>query len=101
MSRIGFADTEESVKEIEEMAKLPGLVLEGIFTHFARADEKDKSDAVSQLNRYLRFIRLPAGGGDFHSAAPLFQQRRHSGDAGGQYGRGAGGNFHVRHLPLR
>ena len=58
MSRIGFADTEESVKEIEEMAKLPGLVLEGIFTHFARADEKDKSDAVSQLNRYLRFIRL-------------------------------------------
>ena len=58
MSRIGFADTEESVKEIEEMAKLPGLVLEGIFTHFARADEKDKSDAVSQLNRYLRFISL-------------------------------------------
>lgn len=58
MSRIGFADTEESVKEIEEMAKLPGLVLEGIFTHFARADEKDKSDAVSQLNRYLRFIRM-------------------------------------------
>ena len=58
MSRIGFADTEESVKEIEEMAKLPGLVLEGIFTHFARADEKDKSDAVSQLNRYLRFICL-------------------------------------------
>ena len=58
MSRIGYADTEESVKEIEEMAKLPGLVLEGIFTHFARADEKDKSDAVSQLNRYLRFIRL-------------------------------------------
>ena len=58
MSRIGFADTEESVKEIEEMAKLPGLVLEGIFTHFARADEKEKSDAVSQLNRYLRFISL-------------------------------------------
>ena len=33
-------------------------MLEGIFTHFARADEKDKSDAVSQLNRYLRFISL-------------------------------------------
>lgn len=55
MSRIGFADTEESAEIIERIQKLPGIEIEGIFTHFARSDEADKSPAEKQLSRFLRF----------------------------------------------
>ena len=55
MSRIGFPDTEESLEAICQIQKLPGLELEGLFTHFARADEADKTWADRQLARFLRF----------------------------------------------
>lgn len=58
MSRIGFADTPESVEEIKKIAALDHLEIEGMFTHFARADETDKTPAVDQLNRYLTFAEL-------------------------------------------
>ena len=55
MSRIGFADTQESVETIGKISRLPGLRLEGLFTHFARADEADKTWAEEQLRRYQAF----------------------------------------------
>lgn len=55
MTRIGFADEEESIGKIQKIAKLPNLEIEGMFTHFARADEFDKKPAVVQLKRYLDF----------------------------------------------
>lgn len=58
MSRIGFPDRPEAVEEIARIAKLPGIQLEGMFTHFARADEQDKSSARDQLARYLDFVGL-------------------------------------------
>lgn len=58
MSRIGFADTSESVEEIKKIAALDHLEIEGMFTHFARADETDKTPAADQLNRYLAFAEL-------------------------------------------
>ena len=39
MSRIGFADVPESVETIKKIADLPNVEIEGMFTHFARADE--------------------------------------------------------------
>lgn len=57
MTRIGFADTDKAVETITEIAKLPGLEIEGMFTHFARADELDKTDADHQLERYLAFAQ--------------------------------------------
>lgn len=57
MTRIGYADTPESVAEIKRITVLPNLELEGIFTHFARADEYDKAPAVAQLERYQEFCR--------------------------------------------
>ena len=39
MSRIGFADTAESVEAIKRITALPNIRTEGLFTHFARADE--------------------------------------------------------------
>ena len=58
MSRIGFADNQESVEEIKRIAALSNIEIEGMFTHFARADETDKSPAEDQLKRYLAFVEL-------------------------------------------
>ncbi|MGN8800101.1 alanine racemase [Candidatus Merdisoma sp. HCP28S3_D10] len=55
MSRIGFADTEESVKMVCEIGKLPGIILEGLFTHFSKSDETDKTATEKQLARYRAF----------------------------------------------
>ena len=58
MSRIGFADVPESVETIKKIAALPNVEIEGMFTHFARADETDRSPAITQLNHYLAFAEL-------------------------------------------
>lgn len=56
MSRIGFACTEESARQIQEAAQLPGLILEGIFSHFALADSKDKSYVNLQADNFRRML---------------------------------------------
>lgn len=58
MTRIGFADTTKSIETIKQIQMLPNLEIEGIFTHFARADEYDRSPALIQLERYLDFLNL-------------------------------------------
>ena len=57
MSRIGFQCTEEDLDEAEKLAKLPGLDVEGIFTHYAKADYIDKSDAETQYKKFSWFVR--------------------------------------------
>lgn len=57
MSRIGFRHAAQDVPEILEISKMPGIEIEGLFTHFARADEKDKTPAYVQLERYHRFLQ--------------------------------------------
>ncbi|HOA33204.1 MAG TPA: alanine racemase [Clostridiales bacterium] len=52
MSRIGFPPTEESVETIKWINTLPGLFVEGIFSHFALADSKDKTVDKMQLKRF-------------------------------------------------
>ncbi|MBS4980323.1 MAG: alanine racemase [Lachnospiraceae bacterium] len=52
MARLGFPVEESSIEEIKEIAALPNLVLEGVFTHFAKADEKDKTFTEMQLERF-------------------------------------------------
>lgn len=53
MSRLGFMAQEEDIREIEEIAALPGLVMEGMYTHFSKADETDKTFTYQQLEKYL------------------------------------------------
>ena len=55
MSRIGFRDDDTSVETIVRIAKLPNIIIEGLFTHFARADEVSIAPAVRQLERYKAF----------------------------------------------
>ena len=57
MTRIGYADIPESVEEIKKIAELPNREIEGMFTHFARADEYDRSPAMVQLERYQDFSK--------------------------------------------
>lgn len=58
MSRIGFPCTEEAAREIAEAAKLPGVIPEGIFSHFALADSADKSYAYFQRDNFRRMLAL-------------------------------------------
>jgi alanine racemase len=58
MSRIGYQVTEETADIIEKIAKLPNLEIEGIFTHFARADEADKNPTAEQIARFERLIQM-------------------------------------------
>lgn len=53
MSRLGFMVNEESVDEIAKIAALPNLILEGMFTHFSKADEVDKSFTEQQIEKFL------------------------------------------------
>ena len=63
MTRIGYADIPESVEEIKKIAGLPNLEIEGMFTHFSRADEYDRSPAMVQLERYQKFSDLVEAAG--------------------------------------
>ena len=56
MSRIGFACTEDAAAEIAEAAKLPGIYAEGVFSHFALADSKDKSYVNLQAANFRRML---------------------------------------------
>lgn len=58
MSRIGVWPNEESADIVKEIAALPGIELEGMFTHFARADETDKSAALQQLKKFKMFREM-------------------------------------------
>ncbi len=54
MSRLGFSVSEESAEAIARIAGLPGIRMEGLFSHFARADESDKLATIRQLKGYMR-----------------------------------------------
>ena len=55
MSRIGFADTAESILMVKKISGMGHLSIEGVFTHFARADETDKQAAMRQMHRFTDF----------------------------------------------
>ncbi len=56
MSRIGFSATEQSIEEIVKISKLSNLSMEGIFTHFAKADEIDKGATTLQYQRFMEML---------------------------------------------
>ena len=55
MGRIGFLPTEQGLDEIEALSKLPNVDIEAIFTHFATADEADKSYTLDQIEKFNWF----------------------------------------------
>jgi alanine racemase len=56
MNRLGMQDNQETIDSILEMSKLEGLIVEGIFTHFAMADEIDKEYTNKQVKIYKKIV---------------------------------------------
>jgi alanine racemase len=53
MTRVGFMPGYSAVKNVIEISKLPGIIVEGLFTHYASADEKDSSYTYMQFEKYM------------------------------------------------
>lgn len=56
MSRIGFPLTEESAETIKQIADLPFICVEGIFSHFAKADVEEDSLSAEQEKLFDAFL---------------------------------------------
>lgn len=58
MGRIGYRVNEESADEIVEISKLPGIDVNGMFTHFSTADEADKGYTIMQYKKFLKMNEM-------------------------------------------
>lgn len=56
MGRIGITPDEEGLEFVRFLIEHPELEVEGIFTHFAKSDEADKTSANHQLGLFQNFI---------------------------------------------
>lgn len=52
MTRIGFQPNEESIRDIKQIYELENINLEGMYTHFATADELSKEFTNTQVQRF-------------------------------------------------
>lgn len=57
MSRIGITPDESGNRYIEKLLQCTHIKTEGIFTHFAKADYKDKTDANQQFLIFSNFCK--------------------------------------------
>lgn len=58
MGRIGFLPNEDSAEEIYKISKLTNITIEGIFSHFSTADERNKEYTYNQLQKFNDFYEL-------------------------------------------
>ncbi len=58
MGRIGFSPNEESAREVKRISNLENIEIEGLFSHFATADEKSKEYSLKQLQKYTEFCEM-------------------------------------------
>ena len=56
MSRIGFLVNDDSIKDIKNIFSLENIIVEGIYTHFAKADEDNKETTFKQISKYQKVI---------------------------------------------
>lgn len=57
MSRIGFQADEAGLSTAQAILHMEGIFVEGIFSHFSKADEADKTFARKQLATFQQFNR--------------------------------------------
>lgn len=58
MTRIGISPDEKGLRLVKQIQALPGIKIEGLFTHFSCADMTDKGYTFDQMERYDFFVRL-------------------------------------------
>ncbi|MCI8772790.1 MAG: alanine racemase [Lachnospiraceae bacterium] len=56
MSRIGIRPDESGLQFVKKALSCEALEVEGVFTHFAKADEADKTSAYRQIDLMSQFI---------------------------------------------
>jgi len=56
MTRVGFMPGFNAVKDVVRISQLPGIIIEGLFTHFASADEEDKTYTYTQFERFMSIV---------------------------------------------
>ncbi|MCL2494019.1 MAG: alanine racemase [Clostridiales bacterium] len=55
MGRLGFLHEEAVLRDIQQVAALPGIHVWAFFSHFATAEEEDQSFALEQIERFDAF----------------------------------------------
>lgn len=60
MSRLGVAPL-EAPKLFNTLTKLPGIVIKGLYTHFPKSDEENKSDTMKSLELFHKAVKDCAG----------------------------------------
>ncbi|MCF0146673.1 MAG: alanine racemase [Eubacterium sp.] len=58
MNRIGFQVTEEDADQIAAINALPGIEIEGLFTHLSCADMTEKTHACGQFHKYAEMVSM-------------------------------------------
>jgi len=53
MGRVGFVSGFDAIKNIIEISRLDNIVIEGLYTHFACADEEDDSYTNQQFEKFM------------------------------------------------
>lgn len=76
MRRIGLNPDESGIEIIKQIKALPMLEARGIFTHFAAADEKDKTYAHIQMKKFNEFVE------NLESEGIIFEFKHCSNSAG-------------------
>lgn len=56
MGRLGLLPGNDAVAFVQEVASLDQVMLEGMFTHFAKADEADKTYTLEQYRRFQSVV---------------------------------------------
>ncbi len=56
MGRLGFLPVKDSVDILANIMDLPGIYVEGIYTHFSNADSSDSGYTQEQLEHFLGFL---------------------------------------------
>lgn len=58
LSRLGFQVTEQAADEIARISQMPHIIMEGIFTHFAKSDAADKTMANQQMEAFAKMKEM-------------------------------------------
>lgn len=58
LSRLGFQVTEAAADEIARISQMPHIIIEGMFTHFAKSDAKDKTMANRQMEAFANMKKM-------------------------------------------
>lgn len=60
MSRIGFQVNSESADVCKKITELPNITAEGLFSHFATADEENLEKTLAQKKHFSDFVKMLA-----------------------------------------